>query len=92
MKALPKQFLADDPQGRLSVDWISGADMLLRKEAVGDQLFDESFFMYGEEVEWCSTKETGNSKNHECSDTVLAFPLPSPVCRSLARLSLVSSS
>ncbi len=44
-----KFFLKDHPQ-----DWVSGAFMLLRRSIV-DQTggFDENYFMYGEEVEWC---------------------------------------
>jgi GT2 family glycosyltransferase len=36
------------------VDWAVGAAMLLRRAALADVgLFDEQFFMYGEDVEWC---------------------------------------
>jgi len=35
-------------------DWVSGAFMLLRRSIVDTtQGFDEKYFMYGEEVEWC---------------------------------------
>lgn len=44
-----KFFLKDHPQ-----DWVSGAFMLLRRSIVDTtQGFDENYFMYGEEVEWC---------------------------------------
>jgi len=44
-----KFFLKDHPQ-----DWVSGAFMLLRRSIVdATQGFDENYFMYGEEVEWC---------------------------------------
>lgn len=44
-----KFFLKDHPQ-----DWVSGAFMLLRRSIVDKtQGFDEKYFMYGEEVEWC---------------------------------------
>lgn len=37
------------------VDWISGAFLMVKKEAVGKAgLMDEDFFLYAEEVEWCS--------------------------------------
>lgn len=44
------------------VDWISGAFLMVKKEAVEKAgLMDEDFFLYGEEVEWCSRlKKTGN--------------------------------
>lgn len=41
-------YKKDHPQ-----DWVTGAFMLLRRSVVDlTQGFDESFFMYGEEVEW----------------------------------------
>jgi GT2 family glycosyltransferase len=37
------------------VDWISGAFLMVKREAVEKAGFmDEDFFLYGEEVEWCS--------------------------------------
>ena len=37
------------------VDWISGAFMMVKKQAIAKAgLMDEDFFLYAEEVEWCS--------------------------------------
>ena len=37
------------------VDWISGAFLMVKREAVEKAgLMDEDFFLYAEEVEWCS--------------------------------------
>jgi GT2 family glycosyltransferase len=37
------------------VDWVSGAFLMVKKEAVDQAgLMDEDFFLYAEEVEWCS--------------------------------------
>jgi len=37
------------------VDWINGAFLMVKQEAVAQAgLMDEDFFLYGEEVEWCS--------------------------------------
>src|SRR5579875_2710619 len=37
------------------VDWISGAFLMVKKEAVEKAgMLDEDFFLYAEEVEWCS--------------------------------------
>jgi GT2 family glycosyltransferase len=39
----------------VEVDWISGAFLMIKKEASGKAgLMDEDFFLYAEEVEWCS--------------------------------------
>lgn len=51
-----RRYRMSDASGNISqkVDWIVGAAMLVRREAI-DQVggFDESFWMYSEEVEWC---------------------------------------
>lgn len=43
------------------VDWVSGSAMMFRREAVESiGLFDQGFFMYCEDVDWCySAKERG---------------------------------
>jgi GT2 family glycosyltransferase len=42
-------------------DWINGAFLMVKKEAVEEVgLLDEDFFLYAEEIEWCSRlKKTG---------------------------------
>lgn len=49
----PGLFLQRDVAGDLEVDWVSGACMALRRDALGDRIFDPSYFMYGEDVELC---------------------------------------
>jgi hypothetical protein len=40
---------------KIEVDWIVGAYILVKKEALQRSgLFDNDFFMYAEEIEWCS--------------------------------------
>ena len=42
------------PQGPHMVDWVCGACMVVRQEAVAEVgLLDEEFFFYGEDVDWC---------------------------------------
>ncbi len=37
------------------VDWINGAFLMVKKEAIAKAgLMDEDFFLYSEEIEWCS--------------------------------------
>lgn len=50
-KAPGVQQVADEQE----VDWISGAFLMVQRSAVERAgLMDEDFFLYGEEVEWCS--------------------------------------
>ena len=44
-----------DVQQDVEVDWVVGAYMLIKKEVLAKAgLFDEDFFMYAEEIEWCA--------------------------------------
>lgn len=39
----------------IEVDWVSGAFLMVKKQAIDQAgLLDEDFFLYAEEVEWCS--------------------------------------
>ena len=42
----------DVPEDR-DVEWLSGACLALRRSALGDRIFDESRFLYGEDMELC---------------------------------------
>lgn len=44
----------DKAVGTQQVGWISGAFLMVKKDAIDRAgMLDESFFLYGEEVEWC---------------------------------------
>ena len=44
-----------DAKGVEEVDWISGAYLMVKRETVEKAgMMDEDFFLYAEEVEWCS--------------------------------------
>jgi len=48
----PSVLTADNEQ---IIDWVSGAFLMVKKEAIAKAgMMDEDFFLYGEEVEWCS--------------------------------------
>lgn len=48
------RFLYSSPQKARQVDWVMGAALMAKKEAIKEAgLLDEKFFMYMEEVEWC---------------------------------------
>jgi len=46
-------YLEADVDVDVDVDWVSGACMLLRVKSLNGKLFDERFFMYGEDMELC---------------------------------------
>jgi len=49
------------PAKPIEVDWINGAFLMVKKDAIGKAgLLDPDFFLYAEEAEWCSRlKKTG---------------------------------
>ncbi|HET7037213.1 MAG TPA: glycosyltransferase [Thermomicrobiaceae bacterium] len=54
-RILRRYYLADrDDAETQEVDWLVGACLVARREAIAQAgLFDERFFMYSEEVDWC---------------------------------------
>jgi GT2 family glycosyltransferase len=46
-------YLDDDPSGIRPIDWVSGASLTFRREAVGPRIFHPEFFMFGEDMELC---------------------------------------
>lgn len=44
-----------DAKNEVEVDWINGAFLMVKKDAINKAgLLDEDFFLYAEEAEWCS--------------------------------------
>jgi hypothetical protein len=60
LKFIAKQLNTQKPgveqvSKEVKVDWISGAFLMVKKESVQKAgMMDEDFFLYAEEVEWCS--------------------------------------
>jgi GT2 family glycosyltransferase len=47
-------FSDGDHLGALSPDWIMGAFMMVKREAINDAgMLDEDYFMYSEDMDWC---------------------------------------
>lgn len=46
-------YLPGDVTRDIDVDWLCGAFILLRRSCLGTSLFNEEFFMYGEDMELC---------------------------------------
>jgi len=54
-RILRRYYMSDTPDDAIQeVDWLVGACLLVRREAVAQAgLLDERFFMYSEELDWC---------------------------------------
>ena len=57
---LRRYYVQDVPDDRAQeVDWVTGACLMVRREAITDVgLLDERFFMYSEELDWCRRMKT----------------------------------
>ena len=55
MKLKVKKTNVPEARGLVEVDWINGAFLMVKRDAVNAAgLLDEDFFLYSEEIEWCS--------------------------------------
>jgi N-acetylglucosaminyl-diphospho-decaprenol L-rhamnosyltransferase len=61
-RVLDRYYISDQRDDDIQeVDWVTGACVLLRWEAVEQVgLLDESVFMYSEELDWCRRAKSGN--------------------------------
>ncbi len=65
--------LQSDGRSPMRVDWVSGACMVVRRAAIQEVgLFDERFFMYWEDADWCRRMWLGGWE-------VVYFPRPAVV-------------
>ena len=55
-------YLESQPARDVEVGWVSGACMLLRRDAFRTTMFDERFFLYGEDLELCERLAMGEWK------------------------------
>lgn len=56
----PSLYLDRDVDHTIDVDWVSGACLILRRDKIGERIFDPAYFMYGEDMELCHRiKESG---------------------------------
>lgn len=61
-KAKVKKPHVADAAAPVEVDWINGAFLMVKKQAIEKAgLLDEDFFLYAEEAEWCSRLKTAGS-------------------------------
>jgi GT2 family glycosyltransferase len=51
--APPPTFLIEDLPGTKDIGWVSGAALMISRDATGNAIFDDQFFMYGEDLELC---------------------------------------
>jgi GT2 family glycosyltransferase len=58
----PSLYLNRDVHHPIDVDWVSGACMAIRREALHGTLFDPRFFMYAEDMELCQRMIKGGWK------------------------------
>jgi GT2 family glycosyltransferase len=50
-----KKTNVPEARGSVEVDWVNGAYLMVKKKAIERAgLLDEDFFLYAEEIEWCS--------------------------------------
>jgi GT2 family glycosyltransferase len=69
---LDSAYLDEEHDQPLFPDWIMGAFMMVRKEAV-DQvgMFDEDYFMYDEDMDWCYRFKKAGWGIHYIPDTAI---------------------
>ncbi len=76
-RLLERYYILDRPDDVMQdVDWVTGAAMMARREAI-EQVgpLDEGFFMYSEELDWCRRfRESSTGSSGRCGWRVVYLP------------------
>lgn len=72
-REVPRYLMLDfDHESSREVDWLIGACMMVRREALADiGLMDERFFLYFEDVDWCYRAWRSGWKVYYVADSVM---------------------
>jgi GT2 family glycosyltransferase/lipopolysaccharide/colanic/teichoic acid biosynthesis glycosyltransferase len=80
-----------DHESTRVVDWILGAAMMVRREAVESVgLMDERFFLYFEDVDWCYRMKQKGLAVYYCPDSVITHGYQRQSAQSVLNRSFVS--
>jgi lipopolysaccharide/colanic/teichoic acid biosynthesis glycosyltransferase len=91
-KAVADHLMLDyDHETTREVDWILGACMLVRREAVQSVgQMDERFFLYFEDVDWCYRMKQKNWKVYYCPKSVVTHDYARDSAQSVINRSFVA--
>lgn len=80
-----------DHNSTREVDWVLGAAMMVRREAVENVgMMDERFFLYFEDVDWCYRMKQNDLKVYYCADAVVVHGYARDSAQSVINRSFVS--
>lgn len=68
-------FLIEDLPGTNDIGWVSGAALMISRDATGNSIFDDQFFMYGEDLELCDRVQRSGKRVMYTSEAIVMHHL-----------------